>query len=89
MPPEDEGPRRKIEIRIGLQALIERNDVQDIEVLTLVLMDPFGLNVEHGLGIDLRGRVCAEPVGVGGEPPGVPVTIPSLFSAMLCHGRAT
>ena len=65
---EDHGARRHLEVRIVLQALVQRDDVQQVEVLPLVLMDAFDLNVEHRCWIDIdiwqralsrrRGRSC-------------------------------
>ncbi len=36
---------------IAADALVERKDMQDLQVLALVLVDPLDQHVEHGLGI--------------------------------------
>ena len=62
---EQEGARHHLLIRVALDALIQREDVQNLQVLALVFVQALHQHVEHGIGID----VDAEPVSdVVGEP---------------------
>jgi hypothetical protein len=61
---EQEGARRGVEPQTLLQALIEGDDVQDVQMLALVLVDALHLDVEEPVGVDLdagrRGHVGCE-----------------------------
>ena len=45
-----------LEARIRLEAVIQRDDVQDVQVLALVLVDALDLHVEQRVRIDRRRR---------------------------------
>ena len=47
----------------GLQATVQRDDVQHIQVLALVLVDAPGLNVEQALRINACIGGVREPMG--------------------------
>jgi len=63
-PPNIQGPlsRKNIGFRHGrLNAIFDNaeifmNDVHDIQKLALVFMNPFGVNVKQGIGIDFQAR---------------------------------
>ena len=48
---EDERARRDLQARVLLQPVVQRDDVQHVEVLALVLVDPLDLNVEQPVGV--------------------------------------
>ena len=66
---EDERPRRDYQAGILLEPVVEGNDVQHVEVLAFVLVDPLDLNVEHPgriqLDVGRRVQVFREPCLVG------------------------
>ena len=47
---EDEGARRDAQRRVLLEPVVQRDDVQHVEVLALVLVDALDLDVEHPVG---------------------------------------
>ena len=49
---EDVGAGREVHVRVGLQHQVVVDDLIDIEVLSLVLVETFDLNVEEGVGVD-------------------------------------
>ena len=49
---EDERARRHVGLRVALEAQVEREDVQHVQVLPLVFVQALGLDVEERL----RGR---------------------------------
>ena len=55
---EDHGARRAPAARPSLEPVVERDEVQHVQVLPLVLVQPFHLDVEERLRIDDRRR-CA------------------------------
>ena len=60
---KDEGARNHIQVGILLDALVEGDDVEDIEVLALVFVDALYLHVKHGIGVDGNARVLADVAG--------------------------
>lgn len=38
----------------GVITIVERDDVQAVQQLPLVLMDPLHLNIKHGVGVDFH-----------------------------------
>ena len=62
---KDEGARHHLRVRVVLDALVEREDVQHLQVLALVLMQALDQHVEHGFGIDGDAQAV---VNVGGKP---------------------
>ena len=58
-----------VEARVLLEPVVQRDDVQHVEVLALVLVDPLDLNVEQPVGVQLdagrRADVVGEPRLVG------------------------
>ena len=48
---EDEGPGHNVHLRVALQPLVQRQDVEDLQMLPLVLMQSLHQHVEHGCGI--------------------------------------
>ncbi|CSB33643.1 Uncharacterised protein [Vibrio cholerae] len=44
------------------EAMVERQDVQHIEMLTLVLMQTFDLHIENRIGIELDAHVIFHPI---------------------------
>ena len=63
--------RRDRELRILAQSLVERDDVQHVQVLALVLVDALHLDVEERRGVDddagaladaLRERFLVQPL---------------------------
>ena len=44
---EDEGARRHVGLRVALEALVEREDVQHVQVLALVFVEALDLDVEE------------------------------------------
>jgi len=78
---EDHRARRHLEVRIVLQAFVQRHDVQQVQVLPLVLMDAFDLNVEH------RRRIGIHE-GHAFDLADEPVLVPCLdFAPGLTEGR--
>ena len=49
---EDEGAGRDVAARVLLEPVVEGDDVQHVQVLPLVLVDPLHLDVEEGVRID-------------------------------------
>ena len=58
---EDDGARRHVERGSASKAIVERDDVQDVQVLALVLVDALHLDVEQRVGID-GARRCARAI---------------------------
>lgn len=49
---DHDGSRNEGSLGVSLDAVVERNDVQTVEQLALVLVDPLDLHVEHGRQVD-------------------------------------
>ena len=62
---EDEGRRRNFGIRIILQFRIQREYLQHIEKLTLVLVHPLDLRVEHGVDVERDARLIEDMLREG------------------------
>ena len=60
---EKERPRRHIEVRIFAKAIIENDDPQRIEQLSLVFMDALDLAVKDCVGVDRLARSRFQPFG--------------------------
>ena len=60
---EDDGAF--VALGVELEPAVERDGVQYVEVLTLVLVDAFDLHVEHGLGITLQLVLVPRAFGQG------------------------
>jgi hypothetical protein len=67
--------RGTIRIRIALDALVQRENVQHLQVLALVLMQPLHQHIEHRFRIDGDpqpvvnvGRSCSLVVALDGSP---------------------
>jgi hypothetical protein len=57
---EDEYPRMDLEARIGLEAVIQPDHVQDVQMLALVFMDALDVHVEDGIGVDHHAGALAD-----------------------------
>jgi hypothetical protein len=78
---EEEGARHDLRLRVALDALVEGEDVQHLQVLALVLVQPLDQHVEHGLGIDGD----AQPLlNVGGQ---LQLVVPLDGSPLLGEAR--
>src|SRR4029434_9463244 len=54
--------RRRTAFRVVLKAVIERDDVKQVQMLPLVLMEALNLDVEHTCGISRNSRL---PLNLG------------------------
>ena len=63
---EEEGARRHVEPRVVAQAIVQDDDVKNIEQLALVFVDPLDLAVEDGIGVDGHARGRLQPGGESG-----------------------
>lgn len=45
---------QRLSVREAAHTVVQGDDVQAVEQLPLVLMDPLHLHVEHGVGVDLH-----------------------------------
>ena len=93
LPREDDRSRRDVQMGVGLQAPIEGDRVQHVEVLALVLVDALDLYVEEALGVDGHPRplldlpaqrllvreLDAAPLGTEGGVLGQRLELPELF----------
>jgi superfamily II DNA helicase RecQ len=50
---EDDRPRERIGRRVAAQPVVQRNDVQHVQQLALVLVEAFHLDVEQAHGVEL------------------------------------
>ena len=51
--PEDKGPRHHIQPRIYPKVIVKIDNVQDIEQLTFIFMQPLYLDIKNGMWINL------------------------------------
>ena len=60
---EEERPRRHVERRVLAQPVVEHDDVQRVQQLPLVLVDPLDLRVEDRVGVDRsrQSRAVSQP----------------------------
>ena len=63
---ENESARSDLKVRVGLEPVVERDDVQRIEVLTLVFVYALDLNVEHPIRVEIDAGPGFDVVGQPG-----------------------
>ena len=61
---EEVGPGGHVKVGVLMEPLPQVDDVQHIEQLPLILMEPLDLHVEHGVGVE---GDAALPLGPGGK----------------------
>ena len=57
---EDDGARDEVHVRVVLQLQVERDGVEDVQELALVLVEALHLHVEEGIGVDFDAVVFAD-----------------------------
>ena len=62
---EQVGAGGEVEVGVGLHALVEVDDVQYVEQLPLVLMQPLHLHVKEGVGVEDDAALPGHPGGEG------------------------
>jgi hypothetical protein len=60
---EQKSPRHHLEVRILPQPVVQNNNSQGIQQLSLVFVDPFDLTVENRVRVDRQSGCRFEPVG--------------------------
>ena len=63
--PEQEGLGPEVHVGIVLELLIQADDVQHVQQLALVLMEPLDLDVEDGVGVQSDSLLALGPAGKG------------------------
>ena len=58
-------PGGKLEVGVGLEPLVQIGDVQHVQELALILVQPLDLHVEHGIGIEDDAGLTGHIVGKG------------------------
>src|SRR5262249_590077 len=82
-----------VEAGVGLQPVIERDDVQNVQVLPLVFVNPLDLHVEHGVGVDSNAGAAVGDAGqleLVGTLDGTPITLKNpIVSKLLQISQAS